>query len=179
MARTVQAGWRGHQARTRDPEVREVKEELRNMRLEAHTKQLSKELRNARAALEQERKLRKVQSDTIKVLWKEIQSLQMENENEREYDSYDGHPGHRGRYPGEKGRGYAGDAQRASLSKSMRVTERKLSRLLQGAQYEDSDSSRGQLDFLLTSLATCFLFFPQSIAQRHPDRTKLRGGVRH
>ena len=76
-------------------QVREVKEELRNMRLEAHTKQLSKELRSARAALEQERKLRKVQSDTIKVgqrcpwrwlicpellqvLWKEIQSLQME-----------------------------------------------------------------------------------------------------
>ena len=48
-------------------QVREVKEELRNMRLEAHTKQLSKELRSARAALEQERKLRKVQSDTIKV----------------------------------------------------------------------------------------------------------------
>ena len=47
--------------------MREVKEELRNMRLEAHTKQLSKELRSARAALEQERKLRKVQSDTIKV----------------------------------------------------------------------------------------------------------------
>ena len=48
--------------------MREVKEELRNMRLEAHTKQLSKELRSARAALEQERKLRKVQSDTIKVM---------------------------------------------------------------------------------------------------------------
>ena len=113
-----------------------MKEELRNMRLEAHTKQLSKELRNARAALEQERKLRKVQSDTIKVLWKEIQALQ--NENEMEYNSsYDpnSHPGHRGNsrggYPGEKGRGYGAEAHRATLSKSMRVTERKLSRLLQ------------------------------------------------
>ena len=114
-----------------------MKEELRNMRLEAHTKQLSKELRNARAALEQERKLRKVQSDTIKVLWKEIQSLQ--NENEMEYSSYEagGHPSHaghrgsRGGYPGEKGRGYGAEAHRATLSKSMRVTERKLSRLLQ------------------------------------------------
>ena len=48
-------------------QVREVKEELRSMRLEAHTKQLTKELRSARAALENERKLRKVQSDTIKV----------------------------------------------------------------------------------------------------------------
>ena len=49
------------------------------MRLEAHTKQLSKELRSARAALEQERKLRKVQSDTIKVrekvLWKKLQPM--------------------------------------------------------------------------------------------------------
>ena len=119
-----------------------MKEELRNMRLEAHTKQLSNELRNARAALEQERKLRKVQSDTIKVLWKEIQSLQ--NESEMEYSSYEagvhpgghpgGHPGHRGSrggYPGEKGRGYGAEAHRATLSKSMRVTERKLSRLLQ------------------------------------------------
>ena len=45
-----------------------MKEELRSMRLEAHTKQLTKELKSARAALEQERKLRKVQSDTIKVI---------------------------------------------------------------------------------------------------------------
>ena len=44
-----------------------MKEELRSMRLEAHTKQLTKELKSARTALEQERKLRKVQSDTIKV----------------------------------------------------------------------------------------------------------------
>ena len=44
-----------------------MKEELRSMRLEAHTKQLTKELKSARAALENERKLRKVQSDTIKV----------------------------------------------------------------------------------------------------------------
>ena len=44
-----------------------MKEELRSMRLEAHTKQLTKELRSARTALENERKLRKVQSDTIKV----------------------------------------------------------------------------------------------------------------
>ena len=48
-------------------QVREVKEELRSMRLEAHTKQLTKELKSARAALDNERKLRKVQSDTIKV----------------------------------------------------------------------------------------------------------------
>ena len=61
--------------------VRDVKEELRNMRLEAHTKQLTKELKSARTALEQERKLRKVQGDTIKVLWREIQALQVEQES--------------------------------------------------------------------------------------------------
>ena len=59
-----------------------MKEELRTMRLEAHTKQLTKELKSAKVALEQERKLRKVQSDTIKVLWKEIQALQLEQEME-------------------------------------------------------------------------------------------------
>ena len=107
-----------------------MKEELRNMRLEAHTKQLSKELRNARVALDQERKLRKVQSDTIKVLWKEIQSLQMENE--LEYVEYE-MGGHR-----------RPSTQRANLSKNMRVTERKLGRLLAGAQWDDSDSSRGR-----------------------------------
>ena len=157
------------------------------MRLEAHTKQLSKELRSARAALEQERKLRKVQSDTIKVrkieekeirksnflsqmnlifstmhetfslqklklmlsipkkpsvlqvLWKKIQSLQMENE--LDYNSFDNL---NRQHFSEMGRGYSGDVQRATLSKNMRVTERKLSRLLAGASmYEDSDSSRG------------------------------------
>ena len=57
--------------------VREVKEELRSMRLEAHTKQLSKELKSARAALEQERKLRKVQSDTIKVNQMILDTMQL------------------------------------------------------------------------------------------------------
>ena len=48
-------------------QVQQVKEELRTLRAEQHIKQLSKELRMARAALEQERKLRTIQSDTIKV----------------------------------------------------------------------------------------------------------------
>ena len=123
------------------------------MRLESHTKQLSKELRAARAALEQERKLRKVQSDTIKVLWKEIQSLQQENEMDYEagYSSHQ-RPSQQ-RYPDS--RGYKQELQRATLSKSMRVTERKLSRLLQGCgQYEDSDSSRGKGGRVLMSLLT-------------------------
>ena len=97
-ARTIQAGWRGQAVRSREGgEVRreegvvvtvlcvqanQVREELRQMRLEQHTKQLAKELNSARQQLQQERQLRKVQSDTIKVLWKEIQTLQMDNELE-------------------------------------------------------------------------------------------------
>ena len=91
------------------------------MRLEAHTKQLTKELKSARVALEQERKLRKVQGDTIKVLWREIQALQVEQES-----------GHDRRLEREK----------------RRLTERKLGRMLSGGSqtnvYEDSDSSRGE-----------------------------------
>ena len=98
-----------------------MKEELRSLRLEAHTKQLSKELKSARLALEQERKLRKVQSDTIKVLWREIQALQVDQES-----------GHDRRLDREK----------------RRMTERKLGRMLSGGSqsnvYEDSDSSRGE-----------------------------------
>jgi len=147
-ARSIQAGWRGHSTRTRDPEVREVKEELRSMRLEAHTKQLSKELKSARAALEQERKLRKVQSDTIKVLWKEIQALQVEQELDREFGNNQGYQGgghHSGHQGGHQG-GYHGYPDRRGEREKRRVTERKLGRLIAGAQsqmYDDSDSSRG------------------------------------
>ena len=142
-----------------------MKEELRSMRLEAHTKQLTKELKSARTALEQERKLRKVQSDTIKVcmmmnqfssgrlspfnaintdctsyypqvLWKEIQALQVEQEIDREYhDQRERSHSHHGVYP-----------DRRLEREKRRMTERKLGRLIGGAQtamYDDSDSSRG------------------------------------
>ena len=134
------------------------------MRLEAHTKQLTKELKSARTALEQERKLRKVQSDTIKVcmmmnqfsygrlcsfqcyqystsyypqvLWKEIQALQVEQEIDREYhDQRERSHSHHGVYP-----------DRRLEREKRRMTERKLGRLIGGAQtamYDDSDSSRG------------------------------------
>ena len=84
--------------------------------------------------------------ELLQVLWKEIQSLQMEAE--LDYNSYDNlkRQGGGGGWGGEGGRGYGADQQRATLSKNMRVTERKLSRLLAGASmYEDSDSSRGNL----------------------------------
>ena len=75
----------------------------------------------------------------LQVLWKEIQALQMKNE--LDYNSFDNL--NRQHYS-ELGR----DVQRATLSKNMRVTERKSSRLLAGASmYDDSDSSRGEDEF--------------------------------
>ena len=122
--------------------VRDVKEELRTMRLEAHTKQLTKELKSAKVALEQERKLRKVQSDTIKVLWKEIQALQVQQEE-------------------------AGHDRRLERDKR-RLTERKVGKMLGGLQtsstsmmYEDSDSSRGEEESVAALSQTCVILQSQ------------------
>jgi len=93
-----------------------------------------------------------VQSDTIKVLWREIQTLQVEQELEREFgnsQSYQGgghHSGHQGHQGGHQG-GYHGYPDRRGERERRRVTERKLGRLIAGAQtqiYDDSDSSRGE-----------------------------------
>lgn len=48
---------------------------MRNLRTEEHVKHLTKELANAKQALERERKLRALQMDAIKVLWKEVQLM--------------------------------------------------------------------------------------------------------
>lgn len=75
-AMTVQKNWRGHLAKERDAEkVSQLKEEVRNLRTEEHIKHLTKELANAKQALERERKLRALQMDAIKVLWKEVQLM--------------------------------------------------------------------------------------------------------
>ena len=73
---TVQKSWRGHSAKDRDAErVNQLKEEVRNLRTEEHIKHLTKELATAKQALERERKLRALQMDAIKVLWKEVQLM--------------------------------------------------------------------------------------------------------
>ena len=118
-----------------------MKDELRTMRLEAHTKQLTKELKSAKVALEQERKLRKVQSDTIKVLWKEIQALQEQQEA-------------------------AGGHDRRLDRDKRRLSERKVGRLLAGAgpatsKYEDSDSSRGDEESVAALSQTCVVLQSQ------------------
>ena len=74
-ATIIQKQWRGHATRNNDPKVIELKEEVRNLRTEQHIRHLTKELSAAKSALEQERKLRALQMDAIKVLWKEVQML--------------------------------------------------------------------------------------------------------
>ena len=74
-ATVIQKQWRGHATRNNDPKVIELKEEVRNLRTEQHIRHLTKELSAAKSALEQERKLRALQMDAIKVLWKEVQML--------------------------------------------------------------------------------------------------------
>jgi hypothetical protein len=60
-------------AKEKDSErVNQLKDEVRNLRTEEHIKHLTKELSNAKLALERERKLRSLQMDAIKVLWKEV-----------------------------------------------------------------------------------------------------------
>ena len=81
-ATVIQTQWRGHATRNNDPKVIELKEEVRNLRTEQHIRHLTKELSAAKSALEQERKLRALQMDAIKVLWKEVQLLDAhKNEN--------------------------------------------------------------------------------------------------
>ena len=74
-ATIIQTQWRGHSTRNNDPKVVELKDEVRSLRTEQHIRHLTKELSAAKSALEQERKLRALQMDAIKVLWKEVQML--------------------------------------------------------------------------------------------------------
>ena len=80
----------------------------------------------------------------LQVLWKEIQALQVEQELDREFGNSQGYQGG-GHHSGHQG-GYHGYPDRRGEREKRRVTERKLGRLIAGAQsqmYDDSDSSRG------------------------------------
>ena len=84
----------------------------------------------------------------LQVLWKEIQALQVEQELDREFGHHGGaggggHQNHQGHHGGQGGQGYP---DRRTEREKRRVTERKLGRLIGGAEnriYDDSDSSRG------------------------------------
>ena len=78
------------------------------------------------------------------MLWKEIQALQVEQELDREFGHHGGAGGHQNHHHG--GQGGQGYPDRRMEREKRRVTERKLGRLIGGAEsriYDDSDSSRG------------------------------------
>ena len=81
----------------------------------------------------------------LQVLWKEIQALQVEQELDREFGHHGGAGGgHQNHHHG--GQGGQGYPDRRVEREKRRVTERKLGRLIGGAEsriYDDSDSSRG------------------------------------
>ncbi|XP_065348742.1 centrosomal protein of 97 kDa isoform X2 [Cloeon dipterum] len=73
---TIQKLWRGYRARNLCPKVVAVKKEIQASRQDDHVRMLSKELNSAKAALQVERRLRLLQMEAIKSLWKEVQGLQ-------------------------------------------------------------------------------------------------------
>ena len=87
----------------------------------------------------------------FQVLWKEIQALQVEQELDREFGNQGYQGGQHGAHQGgghHGGGGYHGYPDRRAERERKRVTERKLGRLIAGAQtnmYDDSDSSRGEI----------------------------------
>ncbi|XP_046393754.1 uncharacterized protein LOC124161476 [Ischnura elegans] len=84
----IQSLWRGYRCRSLEPktskkgggedtfDAKELKEDIRAMRMEDHIRVLSKELEVTRGELGKERKLRLQQMEAIKSLWKEVYSMQ-------------------------------------------------------------------------------------------------------
>ncbi|XP_053630153.1 serine-rich adhesin for platelets isoform X3 [Cherax quadricarinatus] len=73
---TLQKHWRGYQTRNNDPNAAKIRDDIRHSRAEQHIKHLTEKLRSTEEALERERRLRHMQLDAIRTLWREIQKLQ-------------------------------------------------------------------------------------------------------
>ncbi|XP_047485306.1 uncharacterized protein LOC125036607 isoform X3 [Penaeus chinensis] len=74
---TLQKHWRGYQTRNNDPKAAKIRDDIRHSRAEQHIKHLTEKLRSTEEALERERRLRHMQLDAIRTLWREIQKLQV------------------------------------------------------------------------------------------------------
>ncbi|KAK7071626.1 hypothetical protein SK128_014587 [Halocaridina rubra] len=79
---TLQKHWRGYQARNNDPNAAKIRDDIRHSRAEEHIKHLTEKLRTTEEALEKERRLRHMQLDAIRTLWREIQKLQATKQND-------------------------------------------------------------------------------------------------
>ncbi|MPC16368.1 Centrosomal protein [Portunus trituberculatus] len=73
---TLQKHWRGYQTRNYDPHAARIRDDIRHSRAEQHIKHLTEKLRSTEEALERERRLRHMQLEAIRTLWREIQKLQ-------------------------------------------------------------------------------------------------------
>ncbi|XP_071524302.1 uncharacterized protein Cep97 isoform X2 [Panulirus ornatus] len=73
---TLQKHWRGFQTRNNDPKAAKIRDDIRHSRAEQHIKHLTEKLHSTEEALERERRLRHMQLDAIRTLWREIQKLQ-------------------------------------------------------------------------------------------------------
>jgi len=68
----IQKMWRGYRVRNLNPKVATLKRDIQSSRHDEYIRILSKELNSAKAALQVERKLRLLQMEAIKALWKEV-----------------------------------------------------------------------------------------------------------
>ncbi|CAL1582090.1 unnamed protein product [Knipowitschia caucasica] len=72
----IQSWWRGHYTRFANPKAKEVRSEIRMRRMQDHILFLSEKLDRVQQQYKDERLQRMVQEETVKFLWKELQSLQ-------------------------------------------------------------------------------------------------------
>ena len=75
-ATKIQALWRGHWARWKDPYTLSQKRELRSRRMEEHVLVLRSEVKKCQQLYEQERQLRVLQLEALKQLWKEVGAIE-------------------------------------------------------------------------------------------------------
>ncbi|XP_033843250.1 centrosomal protein of 97 kDa [Periophthalmus magnuspinnatus] len=72
----IQSWWRGQYTRFLNPKAKEVRNEIRLRRMQDHILFLSERLDGVQQQYEDERLQRMVQEETVKFLWKELQSMQ-------------------------------------------------------------------------------------------------------
>ncbi|XP_047735452.1 uncharacterized protein LOC108683348 isoform X1 [Hyalella azteca] len=73
---TLQRHWRGYRVRQKHPAAVSVRQEMRQARAEEHIRVLQSKLQRAEEALERERRLRHLQLEAIRALWRQIGRLQ-------------------------------------------------------------------------------------------------------
>ncbi|KAK4289378.1 hypothetical protein Pmani_037645 [Petrolisthes manimaculis] len=73
---TLQRHWRGYHTRHHHPDAAKIRDDIRHSRAEQHIRHLTEKLRVTEEALERERRLRHMQLEAIRTLWREIQKLQ-------------------------------------------------------------------------------------------------------